>query len=186
MIYLKYGGRRPFEFEIEYELGDKEDPEMVSIKTVSDENQIASRKVKIGKDAEFQETTATLEDRYCPSIVVYSTGNEAEWQRMFDGATGEPGDTNVTEDILNDAIQRNIIELPGFMVDAPETPDDQGDPPFWLIRSARLSTFTLCGLLAHLVSEHKPLTDVLRAINIRAVAGFSLRPCQLHSARVLI
>ena len=39
----------------------------------------------------------------------------------------------------------------------------------------------MCGLLSHLVSENKPLGEVLKAINIRAITGFSLR-FRLHES----
>jgi hypothetical protein len=49
------------------------------------------------------------------------------------------------------------------------------------MRASSFPAITLCGLLNHLASENKPLKEVIEALSIQSITGFSLR-FRLHTA----
>jgi energy-coupling factor transporter ATP-binding protein EcfA2 len=168
-----------FDFEVEYLLGkykviitqkhQSENGEAVLSMRVWDEN------AKVDKNAKIYDEP-TIDEHFLPHrVVVYTTGNEAEWFRMYSGLTDEAGLIDAPKDLLDDAVQRSIVELPGSIVKLGREAPLQGEPPFWLMQSTRLPAITLCGLLKHLAISPPPLLDVLTSIGLQSVTGFSLR-----------
>jgi len=162
-----------FDFEVEYTLGklkviiiQKHQPEdgqtVLSMQTWDESTKIYDE--------------PTIDEHFLPRrVIVYSTGNEAEWLRMYSGMTDEAGLIDAPKKIIQDAVQRSIIELPGSIVQLEREVPSEGEPPFWLMQSSRLPVITLCGLLKHLAISTHLLQDVLTSIGIQAITGFSLR-----------
>ena len=176
---LRAGVYINFDFEIEYLLGkykviitQKHQPD--DGKTVLS-MRVWDEKVKGDENPDIY-NEPSIDEHFLPHrVVVYSTGNEAEWLRMYLGLTDEAGLDDAPIDLLKDAVQRSIVELPGSIVQLDREVPLQGEPPFWLMQSARLPTITLCGLLKHLAISPPPLQDVLTSIGLQSVVGFSLR-----------
>ncbi len=170
-----------FDFALEYQLGGKDAPHIVSIQRETHDGRSSQKMtVKVGEDTIYE--SDAIDARYLPrQIIVYSTGNEFEWSRLLNSNHDTPGVDDVSADILGDSVQRAIIELPGSMAKIEAEQTDDGEPPFWLMHTERLPLITLCGVLAHLDTADQPLRAVIEAIGIQAIAGFSLR-FQLHAA----
>lgn len=171
-----------FDFVLEYELGAKDSVQVVLIQYETQENSPKTKmQVKSGEKTIYESNSIDL--RFLPRrVIVYSTGNEAEWARLLNSNPREPGEEDTSADLLADNIQRSIKELPGSMAKPqPALLKDSLEPPFWLMRNDLVPVTTLCGLLAHLANEQMPLKDVIDAIGIHTIPGFSLR-FRLHSA----
>lgn len=182
-VFSNLGTDQPnsFDFELEYLLGEADATQRVAIRRTTNHGDVKqSMSVKSGDEEIYPESEA-IDTRYLPRrVIVYSTGNEDEWSRLLNGGQEDPGTEDASKDALADAVQRAIIELPGSMakVRSAESPD--GIPPFWLMRASSFPVITLCGLLNHLASENKPLKEVIEALGIQSITGFSLR-FRLHS-----
>ena len=170
---LRAGRYINFDFELEYALGTLK--VLVTQKRQSDSGEtVLSMTARDDNGVVYNANT--IDHRFLPrQVVVHSTGNEAEWQRMLAGLVDEAGLIDAPEELLQDAIQRSIVELPGSMVPVASKTFSEGEPPFWLMQAARLPAITVCGLLAHMVKPSHPLSDVLTSIGIHSVTGFSLR-----------
>jgi len=183
-VYLENGGKRPFEFELEYELNNNSSPIVVSISELdeSTEQGFSTRRFKIIN----KHTNEVLEDRSITSgsvmeyqhvpkrKIVYSTGSEKEWEYLLTGVQSDLNFVDVPIEVFGDSIQRSIIELPGSMAKSIAIDKANDEPTFWLMQARNLPIITLCGLLAHLAKENS-LIGVLEALKIQSIAGFSLR-----------
>jgi len=182
-VFSNLGTDQPnsFDFELEYLLGEADSTQRVTIRRTTNNGDVKqTMSVKSGDEEIYPESEA-IDSRYLPRrVIVYSTGNEDEWSKLLNGGQEEPGAEDASKDALADAVQRAIIELPGSMakVRSPVSPD--GIPPFWLMRANSFPVITLCGLLIHLVSDNSPLNEVIDALRIQSITGFSLR-FRLHS-----
>lgn len=176
---LRYSRPNNFDFELEYLLGEKDTAQHVTIRRMTEDKRTKqTMTVKSGDEVIYPESES-IDARYLPrSVIVYSTGNESEWSRLLNNAQEEPGAEDAS-DVIKDSIQRAIIELPGSMAKVNVTKSPDGIPPFWLMRTQSMPIITLCGLLTHLAKDNL-LTDVLVALKIQSITGFSLR-FRLHS-----
>ncbi len=183
-VFSNLGTDQPnsFDFELEYLLGEADSAQHVTIRRVTEEGRAKqTMSVKSGDEVIYPESES-IDIRYLPRrVIVYSTGNETEWSRLLNSAQEDPGSEDASVDVLNDIVQRSIIELPGSMAKVNATESADGTPPFWLMHTQHMPIITLCGLLSHLSTENKILSDVLDALGVQSVTGFSLR-FRLHSA----
>ena len=119
-------------------------------------------------------------------IVIFTTGSEEEWEEQTARSTNTSEDVGITsvEQLHLISTQLAIQELPGRPLISLEEAQNTSeateavtihDNRFLLIRSAHLPILTLCGLLTHLASETRLLTDVLTEMKIQYVRGFSLK-----------
>jgi len=183
-VFSNLGTDQPnsFDFELEYLLGEADSAQHVTIRRVTEEGRAKqTMSVKSGDEVIYPESES-IDIRYLPRrVIVYSTGNETEWSRLLNSAQEDPGLEDASVDVLSDIVQRSIIELPGSMAKVNSTESADGTPPFWLMHTQHMPIITLCGLLSHLSTENKILSDVLDALGVQSVTGFSLR-FRLHSA----
>ena len=170
-----------FDFELEYLLGDGDSTQRVTIRRITNDGVVKqTMTVKSGDEDVYPESKA-IDTRYLPRrVIVHSTGNEDEWSRLLNRRQEEPGTEDASKDALVDAVQRAIIELPGSMAKSGNADSPDGIPPFWLMRIRSFPVITLCGLLIHLASDKQPLREVINALQIQSITGFSLR-FRLHS-----
>jgi energy-coupling factor transporter ATP-binding protein EcfA2 len=171
-----------FDFELEYLLGEKETAQHVVIRRVTENNRtLQTMQVRSGEEIIYPESES-IDGNYLPkNVIVYSSGNEAEWVRLLNDAQEDPGAEDASKDILDDSVLRSIKELPGSMVKKRFIETLDAPPPFWLMRSKNLPIMTLCGLLTHLTKYNDNLlSEALTALRVEKINGFSLR-FRLHS-----
>jgi energy-coupling factor transporter ATP-binding protein EcfA2 len=173
-----------FNFELEYEFKGRDGPYFVSVaqrQTV--EGPIRHMTVQPESlDTKPVFDADSVDQRYLPpTLVVYTTGSEEEWERLLAGANALDNGPRIPDDLLDDPLRRSVIELPGHPPESRSVETTESEPPFLLVRASYASLVTLCGLLAHLASNEQPLKDVLNSLELRCVAGFSLR-FRLHTA----
>jgi energy-coupling factor transporter ATP-binding protein EcfA2 len=188
---LRSGEYTNFDYELEYTLADQRfpveigglKPTKVQIIRHSDaKDKPSSLKIFVDDGWAKMEITGGIELKYLPKrVVVYSSGNEAEWELLLANTMYESVRQTLPEDLKQDPVKRALIELPGSMAENVIQTPPEGEPPFWLMRASRLPVITLCGLLSHLSSENLPMKDVIDAVGVQAVVGFSLR-FRLHTA----
>jgi len=183
-VFSNLGSSQPnsFDFELEYLLGDKETAQQVVIRRLTKDNRtIQTMQVKSGEEIIYPESES-IDDNYLPkNVIVYSSGNEAEWVRLLNDAQEDPGAENASKEILDDPVLRSIKELPGSMVKRRFVETLDAPPPFWLMRSKNLPIITLCGLLTHLTKHNDDLlSEALTALKVEKINGFSLR-FRMHS-----
>lgn len=183
-VFSNLGSSQPnsFDFELEYLLGDKETAQQVVIRRLTKDNRtIQTMQVKSGEEIIYPESES-IDDNYLPkNVIVYSSGNEAEWVRLLNDAQEDPGAENASKEILDDPVLRSIKELPGNMVKRRFVETLDAPPPFWLMRSKNLPIITLCGLLTHLTKHNDDLlSEALTALKVEKINGFSLR-FRMHS-----
>lgn len=120
---------------------------------------------------------------YLPErVIVYTTGNLAAWDALTAQMGYATQARDAKADVLNDPVKRAIAELPGRL--SHPTNDNTTDDiqsPLLLLRDSRLAAITLTGLLASLHATTSPLDDVLHALDLVGLRGFSLR-FRLHRA----
>jgi len=183
-VFSNLGSNQPnsFDFELEYLLGERETAQHVVIRRVTDDNRtLQTMLVKSGEEIIYPESES-IDDNYLPNnVIVYSSGNEAEWDRLLNDAQEDPGAEDASRDILDDPVLRSIKELPGSMVKKRFIETLDAPPPFWLMRSKNLPIITLCGLLTHLTKHNDDLlSEALIALKVEKINGFSLR-FRMHS-----
>jgi len=175
---LRNNQSNSFGFELEYLLGKNDTAQHVIIHCVIEEDKRVRQTmmVKSGDKIIYPESES-IDWNYLPkNVIVYSTGSETEWEKLLSNTEEEFIVENTAfKDVIDNATQRAIIELPGSMASAPPELGPDEYPPFWLMRSKNLPIITLCGLLTHLSAKEGLLTDVLSALKIQSITGFSLR-----------
>jgi len=173
-----------FSYELEYEFTGRDGPYFVSI-AQQRTDQGPDRHMTVrprSPDAEPLFDSDSIDQRYLPAhLVVHTTGAEEEWERLLAGTDALNDTARAPDDILDDPIQRSVVELPGHLPDAGPMESSEAKPSFLLIRASRLPLVTLCGLLAHLASDDQPLRDVVGSLGLQSFSGFSLR-FRLHKA----
>lgn len=183
-VFSNLGSNQPnsFDFELEYLLGERETAQHVVIRRVTEDNRtLQTMLVKSGEEIIYPESES-IDDNYLPNnVIVYSSGNEAEWDRLLNDAQEDPGAEDASREILDDPVLRSIKELPGSMVKKRFIETLDAPPPFWLMRSKNLPIITLCGLLTHLTKHNDDLlSEALTALKVEKINGFSLR-FRMHS-----
>lgn len=183
-VFSNLGSNQPnsFDFELEYLLGERETAQHVVIRRVTEDNRtLQTMLVKSGEEIIYPESES-IDDNYLPNnVIVYSSGNEAEWDRLLNDAQEDPVAEDASTEILDDPVLRSIKELPGSMVKKRFIETLDAPPPFWLMRSQNPPIITLCGLLTHLTKHNDNLlSEALTALKVEKVNGFSLR-FRMHS-----
>lgn len=183
-VFSNLGSSQPnsFDFELEYLLGEKETAQKVVIRRLTKDNRTTQTMlVKSGEEIIYPESES-IDDNYLPkNVIVYSSGNEAEWVRLLNDAQEDPGVEDASKEILDDPVLRSIKELPGSMVKKRFVETLDAPPPFWLMRSKNLPIITLCGLLTHITKHNDDLlSEALTALKVEKINGFSLR-FRMHS-----
>jgi len=179
-----------FHYTLEYELQGRDGPYLVSIsQTKSDAGARRHMRVRSRNslDASPVYEADAIDQSFLPNrLVIYTTGSEAEWERLL----YHPDDTSdapaAPDSVWHDPVRRAVHELPGHLPRFGDSTDSSegAKQPFLLIRASRLPVVTLGGLLSHLATradEERPLERVLGSINIQHVRGFSLR-FRLHKS----
>ena len=133
-----------------------------------------------------------LEEQYLPRyIVMYTTGEENEWQSLLATEEAEP-------QIAATALKRGDLEtmylqeLPGHAPAAISPEIDRENEPeiekrLLFIQEDRLPAVALCGLLAsrtQIEGDKESLHYALESVGIERLAGFSLR-CRVHKGLIL-
>lgn len=185
LVSLQTGAGAQYAYILEYELKNDGLPLKVSIDKHWDSDKGIWHVVTtvVSSDGISVESYNTvLDPQYLPErIVVYTTGSETEWERLLDENYSSSFSPEVEPEIFQDPVKRAIHELPGHTIGLIEAVDRirEGEPPFFLIHGSRLNATTLCGLLRYLSeadnTTKKPLANVLEAIGIEGLPGFSLR-----------
>jgi energy-coupling factor transporter ATP-binding protein EcfA2 len=183
-VFSNLGSNQPnsFDFELEYLLGEKEGAQHVVIRRVTEDNRtLQTMLVKSGEEIIYPESES-IDDNYLPkNVIVYSSGNEAEWVRLLNDTQEDPGMEDASKEILDDPVLRSIKELPGSMVKKRFVETLDAPSPFWLMRSKNLPIITLCGLLTHFMKHNDDLlSEALTALKVEKINGFSLR-FRIHS-----
>lgn len=175
-----------FDYTLEYQLAGQDGPYRVFVRQFREGEgapPVKEMKVELastpGQEPIYDESA--IDQNFLPEkVVIYTTGRETEWERMLVKAAGLELHSAAPPAVLEDPVQRNIVELPGHLSRA-RMPLEQSEEesPHLFIRSDRLAAVTLCGLLAHLAvssqPEERPLHEVLNSLGLRHVRGFSLR-----------
>jgi predicted ATPase len=173
-----------FSYELEYEFTGRDRPYFVSIaQQRTDEG--PSRQMTVRPRSPTQAPifdANSIDQRYLPArLIVHTTGAEEEWERLLVGLAAVDDAARAEDDLLSDPVRRSVVELPGHLPSTSLMGTAEAEPPFLLIRASRLPLVTLCGLLAHLAADDRPLADVLNSLGLQRIPGFSLR-FRLHKA----
>ena len=62
-------------------------------------------------------------------VVVYSSGEEAEWERILNTPPDNPSFSELPEELITDSTKRAITELPGSMANSSTQVFQEGEPP---------------------------------------------------------
>jgi hypothetical protein len=103
-------------------------------------------------------------------IIAYTTGSEDEWlnQDPFSLLDSQPFQLKMS------AEERVIQEMPGW--NGKQTDEPEGEEKrFRFLRQSQLTLLALAGLLLHQTEQPSPLTNVLKQVNLKGLAGFSLQ-----------
>lgn len=171
-----------FSYILDYVLQGRDGPYQVFIEQRSDRTK-HMRVTSASSDTPPIFDSDAIDRSYLPTLlVIYTTGSEAEWDRLMQ-RTGSDGESEAANaQTLADPVQRTVRELPGHLPQTQRaTETAQVEPPFLVLRATRLPLVTLCGLLAHLASASGPLSAVLDSAGLKHIRGFSLR-FRLHTA----
>ncbi len=181
---LQTGEGAEYHYELEYELENTGQPINVSIRKywglgLKSWQVVSTVQIQGGEPETMG--NPVLDHQYLPErIIIYTTGSEEEWENILNHRYQAAYASSADKVILTDMTKRFIQEAPGQLAKQ-ETPvsSDQAEKSFLLLRGSRLKAITLCGLLRHLSdpesTNHQPLADVLNAVGIERLTGFSLR-----------
>lgn len=170
----------PFNYILEYEVRLAERPLHVQI--IRQQPQL-NMTVYHANDGKAIVDKGAIDATYLPErIIVYTTGRLSLWESLASQVSYAPEARDASEELLDDAVQRAIAELPGHLPSPEiEIAQDEVQSPLLLLRDSRLPIMTLTGLLASMRSERSPLADVLASLGLVGLRGFSLR-FRLHQA----
>ncbi len=182
VLSLKGATKVGYAYKLEYELNNSGQHIRVLVNNTENSEYSSPISQIYAEDGDLlDEYHGELPIQYLPKqIVVYTTGSEIEWENILFDSYHATNNAPVDKDFLADKTKRYIHETPAKMV-RKETAEaeTQEEAPFLLLHSSRLNAITLCGLLRYLsnaeVINHHPLADVLDAVGIESLAGFSLR-----------
>jgi ABC-type cobalamin/Fe3+-siderophores transport system ATPase subunit len=176
-LYVRQDQPIAFPFRLEYVLGVGNEEQNIVIVNESGDS---TPRVFVNNETNPRKFSRS---QHLPRrIVVFTTGNEREWEEQETRRATEQEETlaEALRDIEADSLQLAIQELSGMLLqpvhdEGSDSEFAQSENPFLFIRSKYLSLITLCGLLTHLTSSERLLDDVLKQAQIKTVRGFSLR-----------
>lgn len=169
-----------YPFELEYDLGLPDQKRQVKLSNLPDdpdaETASAAEALRLWVDGT---ATPLSGDVLPPLVVVFTTGSEADWERLDEAETFSTGNLGAIRELSLD--EQALRELPGIPP-RPETPADRPAPEegrFLLVRAWQLPLVTLCGLLTDIAEEarkeNRRLRRVMEEAKIGTFRGFSLK-----------
>lgn len=170
----------PFPFEIEYEVqtdGTIRTVRLSNYMGEMDEEGIpqAAPTLEISVDDEMREQLT--DDLLPPLVVAFTTGSEAEWERVAKMEVPDGSDPSAIMELSE--FEKVIRESPGKPSRIVEDEWREISRHFLFFRAQHLPIITLCGLLVNLAeeaeSEAQRLYQVLQEARIGALRGFSLK-----------
>ena len=170
----------PYAFELEYDLGPPDQKRRVKLSNLPDdfdaETPPPEAIVRLWVDGVATQLSG---DVLPPLTVAFTTGSEAEWERIDQAEPSSVGDPSTIRELS--PVEQALRELPG----RPTRPDMSDDAPaseqsrFLLVRAWQLPLVTLCGLLTDMAEAAQPeqrrLRKVLEEARIGTIRGFSLK-----------
>lgn len=138
--------------------------------------------VKLGEEIVYPESEL-IDSRYLPRrAIVYQLEMKPNGADCRTARRKEPGSEDASVDVWKMLYNVQSSSFLAVWQKSTQQNWQYGIPPFWLMRTERMSIITLCGLSkSDLVSENKLLKYVIEALGIQSITGFSLR-FRLHSA----
>jgi energy-coupling factor transporter ATP-binding protein EcfA2 len=170
----------PYAFELEYDLGPPDQARRVKLSNRPDdfdaETPPPEDTVRLWVDGK----ATTLSGEVLPPLTVaFTTGDEAEWERIDQAEPWSVGDPSTIQALS--PLDQALRELPGrpTRLDAQDDRAAPAESRFLLVRAWQLPLVTLCGLLTDMAEEAQPeqrrLRRVLEEANIGTIRGFSLK-----------
>ena len=171
----------PFPFEMEYELGKKENKQTIKLSNLIDgesgENISSAGPLRVWVN---EAVCDQLSGNLLPErVVAFTTGSEAEWAFDEELELVRGGDPDAIRDLS--PFDQAIRELPG-RPPRPETMEQEQlsqRSRFLLVRAQQLPIVTLCGLLTDLAEaapyKDRRLRKALDEAKIGNIWGFSLK-----------
>lgn len=177
-----------YPFELEYELGRGNQKRTIKIANLQEDTETGEFIFTPTPLAwENGEPTVISRDILPELIVAFTTGSEAEWDFVEDAT---PFDNGILEALQSlSQLERAIRELPGKQpkLETIEAENSDEGSRCLFIQSCQLPLVTLCGLLIDLAetSNNSSLSEVLEAVHLQQITGFSLKFRKTHKPAYL-
>ncbi|NEP59158.1 MAG: AAA family ATPase [Symploca sp. SIO2G7] len=172
-----------YPFELEYELGRGNQKRTIKIANSQEDPETGDFTFTPTPLAwENGKPTAISRDILPELIVAFTTGSEAEWDVVGNTTHFDGGNLEVLQNLSQ--LERAIRELPGKQPNLEtlltENPEEGSRCLF--IPTCQLPLVTLCGLLLDLArsSNNSSLSEVLAAVHLKQITGFSLKFRKTH------
>jgi predicted ATPase len=170
----------PYPFELAYDLGLSDQKRQVKLSNLPDdpdaETTVAVEPLRLWVDGTV---TPLSNDVLPPLVVAFTTGSEAEWERLDEAEIFSAGDPGAIRALP--PVEQALRELPGIPPRPERSEERSGaeESRFLLVRALQLPLVTLCGLLTDMAEEARPenrrLRQVMEEAKIGTFRGFSLK-----------
>ena len=171
----------PYRFELEYDLEEDSKNRRIKISNLLDEDEDIDIRNSVPLKVWENDEQVPLSDSLLPKrVVAFTTGSEEEWQKLEEESPTSGGSLDTWQNLTPSqrAKELSMRELPGkpIKLASSETSQLNTEQLFLLIQAHQLPLLTLCGLLADLAKpQNQRLLEVLEALKIHRVAGFSVK-----------